>query len=86
MKKRMDTKAFLDHLETEEKRSALLERTEKDPAKKKREQKKRKRISKLIERVKKAATGGIETADARSLPDREIPGQVEMPGQQKTNH
>ena len=61
----MTTTEYLDHLTTEERRSRLLAEIEQDPKKRQREQEKNRRLKKLIERVKIAASGGIETADAR---------------------
>ena len=70
---RMTTSEYLNHLETKEKQSRLLSWLETDANKKRQEQRKAQKIRKLIQRVRIAATGGIQTADARSLFDEETP-------------
>ena len=70
-KKTMNTAEYLEHLATEEKRSALLAEMEADPAKKKAARKNSARLKKLIKRVKKMAGGGIETATLKTEPIKE---------------
>lgn len=74
--KGMTSSEYLERLILEEKRSRMLADLETDPKKKARAKKKNQKILQLIQRVRKAATGGIETADARAMSDLETPGQT----------
>ena len=56
---------FLEHLETEEKRSRMLAEYEDDPVKKKQHQIKNRQIRRMIQWVKRTMTGAVETADKR---------------------
>lgn len=68
-KKKMSSSEYLEHLATEERRSALLAYFTTDIEKKRQEERRTKRIRKLIQRVKAAASGGIETCEAIVNPE-----------------
>ena len=63
----------LDRLAKEEQRSRIRIEVAADPGQKEHAKKKNQQIRNLIRRIKKAAAGGIETADRWDLIDGEAP-------------